>query len=457
MLACSNVRLPIAVLLFLCAGCKDYLTAPTALHDPNNPSSATINQSFMASQAGLFALQESHVTMDICSWMQQCAGVGGRFLETEATYSINPTVFNSDWVGLYTGGGLVDVRRVETQADATGDKVYGAIARILEAINISYAADVWGDMPYREALTTGTPKFDPQMQVYDDLQGLLDQAIADLSGGAGAGPGAFDLMYGGAKPAWIAAAYTLKARLYMHTVSKLGVGQYAKAISAAQKGISSASNDLRSVHSGSGLAEKHIWAQFFLASGFGEDLVAGATLANLMSLRSDPRLSQYFVKNSNGGYGGHDVTATSTPSAQISHIYPTPRLDANGTFRHPILTWDENQLILAEALFQTQGAAAAQPYLNAARARAGLTPTPATLQSIMEEKYIALFMSAEVWNDWKRTCLPRLRPAIGQPSILKRVFYGSTEEQTNPNTPSAATQLATNGFRNANDPRACPP
>jgi hypothetical protein len=459
MLACSRLRAPAAAaLLLLFAGCKDYLTAPEALHDPNNPSDATINQSFVASQSGLFALQEGHVTLDACQWMQQCAGVGGRFLETEGNYQITPTVFNSDWVGLFTGGGLVDVRRVQSLADASGDKTYAAISRVMEAINISYAADVWGDMPYREALTTATPAYDPQMQVYDDLQALLDRAIADLASGTGAGPGVFDLMYAGDRQKWIAAAYTLKARLYMHTVEKLGAGQYAKAIAAAQLGISNSANDLRSVHAGGSLVERHMWVQLIQASGFGEDIAAGARLVELMKARNDPRLGVYFTRNPAGGYGGHDVTATtSTPSSQISHLYPTTRLDASGTFRHPILTWAENQLILAEALLQTSGAAAAQPYLDAVRTSAGLTSTPATLQSIIEEKYVSLYMSIEVWSDWKRTCLPRLTPAVGQTAIPARVFYGSSEENSNPHTPSASTQLATNGFRNANDPVACAP
>jgi hypothetical protein len=458
MLACSRLRTPAAAaLLLLFAGCKDYLTAPEALHDPNNPSDATINQSFVASQAGLFALQESHITLDVCQWMQQCAGVGGRFLENEGNYQITPNIFNSDWVGLYTGGGLVDIRRVQKLADDAKDPTYGAIARIIEALDISYAADVWGDMPYREALTGTTPAFDPQMQVYDDLQTLLDRAIADLSAGTGAGPGVFDLMYGGDRQKWIAAAYTLKARLYLHTVEKLGSAQYIKAIAAAQKGIGSAANDLRSVHAGGSLVEKHMWVQFIQASGFGEDIAAGARLVELMKARNDPRLSEYFTKNPSGGYGGHDVTATSTPSSQISHLYPTVRLDASGTFRHPILTWTENQLILAEALFQTSGPAAAQPYLDAVRAKVPLASTPATLQAIMEEKYVSLYMSIEIWSDWRRTCLPHLTPAVGQDAIPERIFYGSTEENVNPHTPSAATQLATNGFRNPNDPTACTP
>ena len=55
----------------------------------------------------------------------------------------------------------------------------------------------------------------------------------------------------------------------------------------------------------------------------------------------------------------------------------------------------------------------------------------------MTEKYIALFQNPEAWNDYKRTCLPVLKPARGRTRIPGRLFYGSTEEQTNPNTPAS--------------------
>ncbi|MEO8579534.1 MAG: SusD/RagB family nutrient-binding outer membrane lipoprotein, partial [Gemmatimonadales bacterium] len=78
----------------------------------------------------------------------------------------------------------------------------------------------------------------------------------------------------------------------------------------------------------------------------------------------------------------------------------------------------------------------------------------ASLQTIMEEKYIALFQNIEVWNDWKRTCFPTLTPALGKTRIPGRLYYGQTEEQTNPNTPpSSAQNLFT--VRNPNDPNPC--
>jgi hypothetical protein len=72
---------------------------------------------------------------------------------------------------------------------------------------------------------------------------------------------------------------------------------------------------------------------------------------------------------------------------------------------------------------------------------------PDLLRAIMEEKYIALFQNIEIWNDYKRTCLPNLRPVTGL-KIPGRFFYGVTERQTNPNIPEAGDQP----FRNDNDP-----
>ena len=87
----------------------------------------------------------------------------------------------------------------------------------------------------------------------------------------------------------------------------------------------------------------------------------------------------------------------------------------------------------------------------------------------MEEKYIALFQNLEVWNDYKRTCLPALTPyetEVFANQIPGRLFYGETERNANPNVPDTETQVANGGvriggpsvggFRNPNDPNPCP-
>jgi starch-binding outer membrane protein, SusD/RagB family len=429
--------------------CSDFLEADAAIADPNLPSAATRDQLFTGAQANIFAQQEGPVAMIACQWMQQCSGVNGRFVETQDAYDINNTDFDLPFQEIYSAGGLLSLRAVQASADAEGNKVYKGAAEVLEALLIGTTADVWGNIPYSEAVgDVTTPAFDDQMAVYDAVQALLDRAIADL-GAAGSGPGAVDLFYGGDKAKWIQAARTLKARYYLHTVERLGNAQYQKAIDAATAGISTAANDLRTAHS-TATSERNMWVQF-QATSFGPDLVAGKRLVDLMLAQNDRRLADYFDHNEKGAYGGNDVTTGSTPGGDISPIGGTRHAD---DFRQPLVTWEENQLILAEANFVLRGAAAAQPFLDAVRTANGKASRPATLQSIMEEKYVALFQNLEVWSDWKRTCLPTLTPARGRSAIPGRLYYGATEEQTNPNTPASSAQnLFT--VRNPNDPRGC--
>ena len=67
----------------------------------------------------------------------------------------------------------------------------------------------------------------------------------------------------------------------------------------------------------------------------------------------------------------------------------------------------------------------------------------------MDQKYIALFLNAEVYNDYKRTCLPAITERAG--GMPGRLFYGQDERQSNSNIPEPAQQK----IRNDNDPNAC--
>ena len=430
-------------------GCSNFLDSPGAKADPNLPTGATTDQLFVGAQADIFGQQEGPLAMIVCQWMQQCSGVNGRFVQQQDSYSINSGTFDLPFQEVYSAGGLLSLRTVQAAAAAAGDQVYEGIAQVLEALLVGTTASIWGNIPYSEAVGDNpTPAFDDQLAIYASLQTLLDQAITNIQG-PGAGPGAVDLFYGGNKQQWVQAAHTLKARFYMHTAEVAGAPAYTSARNEALLGISSPANDLRTLH-GTATSERNMWPQFHNTS-FGPDLVAGRRLVDLMKAQNDPRLPEYFGLAENGAYGGFDVTTGTTPGDQISPLTGTRNSD---TFRQPIVTWEENQLILAETNFKLAGAAAAQPYLDAVRTARGKTIVPATLQSIMEEKYIALFQNIEVWNDWKRTCLPTLTPALGKTRIPGRLYYGQTEEQTNPNTPPSSDQnLFT--VRNPNDPNPC--
>ncbi|MGH7633710.1 MAG: SusD/RagB family nutrient-binding outer membrane lipoprotein, partial [Gemmatimonadaceae bacterium] len=299
--------------------------------------------------------------------------------------------------------------------------------------------------------------------VYDDIEAKLDQAITDLAG-AGPGPGPNDFVYGGDVAKWTAAANTLKARYHLHLVEVRGNVEYQNAIDAATNGIATHAGDFLTFHT-SATFERNVWYQFQVNSGFGDDLVAGATLVNIMNAQSDPRRAQYFGKTPSGLYGGVDVNGSPSPNG-ISGLHG---LRNDPGFRQPLVTSDENSLILAEANFVLHGAGAAQPFFDQERTSNGMASIPATLNSIMTEKYIALFQNVEVWSDYKRTCLPARAP-FDSPTygghIPGRLYYGSGEEATNENTPTSAEQLqhggdvvsgaGINGFRNPNDPNPCP-
>lgn len=446
------------------AACTSFLTDQRASQDPNNPAVVTTLQLLTGVQAAQFIEQEGNPAFISCLWMQQCQGLGGRFVSQESEYTITNGTANSDFAAVYGGGGLLDIKTIESRSGTAGDLQFKGIAEVWEALVIGTAADIWGDIPYREASgDVAQPHYDPQLQVYDDIEAKLDQAITDLQG-AGPGPGANDFIYGGDVAKWTQAANTLKARYHLHLVEVRGNSEYQKAIDAATNGIGSHADDFLALHT-SATFERNVWFQFQVNSGFGDDLVAGATLVNIMNAQSDPRRAAYFGKTPNGNYGGADINEGVGPNG-VSGLKGTRD---NAAFSQPIVTSDENSLILAEANFVLHGAAAAQPFLDQERTSNGLTTMPATMLSIMTEKYIALFQNVEVWSDYKRTCLPA-RPAFVSPAfgheIPGRFYYGSGEEATNANTPSSAEQLqhggdvtsgaGISGFRNPNDPNPCP-
>jgi starch-binding outer membrane protein, SusD/RagB family len=452
------------------AGCNTFLTGDKLSQNPNLPTAASIQQLFVGVQAGQFAFQEGTIAMMMCEWVQACSATNSRFVQQAAQYVFdegsNIGANGGDWISVYDGGGLVDMRLVEADAQATGDSTWLGIAKIWEALTIGTASDMWGDIPYSQAVAgTTSPPLDNRFVILGNLQTLLTDAIAELTNGSGTGPGVSDLVFGGNKTDWIKAAWTLKARYYIHTAESLGTPAYNAAIAAATNGISdpTGASDFSSFHS-SATSERNMWTQFQTSSGFGGDLEAGKALVDYMNARGDPRRAQYFCPNKGGGYGGDDFN-TVVPADSISNFQCLPpRFQA--TARIPYVSYVENELILAEAYNQTGNDAAALTHLNNARATVGAPiSTPlvgitgaALLDSIMMEKSVAMFQNIESMNDYRRTCIPAITPSAnsaGFTHVPGRLFYPRNERNVNTNVPDAATQLATHGFRNAGDVHAC--
>ena len=467
----------VVVLLALSgAGCDDFIQGPGLTENPNNPVTATAQQQLVAVQARMATLLEGQLARTAGIYTQQIIGSNNQQLLVTG-YQYGESDYSGFFSGFYAGGGLLAIRNVQTLAVEAGDKTLEGIGKIWEGLAVGTATSIWGDIPYSEAVSPDflTPKLDPQQEVYAAVQTRLDEGIAALGGSQSGACEPADLVYcaTGVTRAqqhtrWIAAANTLKARFYLDLVERNGNAAYTQALAAAQKGISEAPanaadaahgrgpGDFRLFHGSTQDVDANVWAGFLTQRG--GDIRAGNALVSLLKARTDPRLSAYFAANANGDFFGLSQNNTVVGGA-ASEINTAVRRQF--TFRQPIVTWAENQLIMAEAKFKLTGAADAAPHVNAVRAAVGLAALPTvTFEEIMLEKYIAMFQNIAVWSDYRRTCIPVLTPNGTAAEVPGRIPYGSAERTANPNIPlPSAFPSGTTGvsaLRNWNDPTACP-
>jgi hypothetical protein len=451
-----RIIVALAALGVTAAACSDYLDCGECVTSPTAPTTATSTQRLVATQSKLWQMLNGDLARVTSMFMQTMAGVGNQYQVIDK-YSLDAGS-NGDFTTPYGGGGLIDLRRIEADSRASGDKTMLGISLVMKAWLLSVTADVWGDAPYTEAARPDefpTPKYDPQQVVYDSLQNALSEAITNLNAGAGAGPSAAELVYKGDRTKWAALAHTLKARLYLHTAER-DPSAYAKALAEANQGISSNAGDYVTVQT-STAGEQNDWYQFQVVGQRTSYMRAGAFGVNLLTSTNDPRLTELYQRASGatsiiGGTPGQSLTsAMGNVSAK--------RLADN--YGQPLVTYNENLLIKAEALFKAGNTQAALDTLNKERAAWGTAvnwhsaitlaplPGPVTLEQIMNEKYIVLFQNVESWNDYKRTCFPKLTPGNGAVAIPGRLLYPTSERQTN------TANVPADPVRNWNDPNAC--
>jgi len=419
--------------------CNNFLTGGELSTDPNRPTSGTPQARFEAIQPSLWALLSSDLARTTSVWMQYLEGINFQYTSVNI-YVHDESTTGGFQAGLYTGGGLVDLREIESEATAQGDSLLLGQAQVMEGFMMGTGADLFGDLVYSQALTnTPNPTLDNQLDVYDAVQTLLSSAIGNLSGSGPTnfGAGSSDLVYGGDGEKWTALAHTLKARFYLHT-AEVRPTAYAQAETEAESGITDPADDYKAIWSGS-LNEQNFWFQFFVNQRAGY-IVPNEFFVDMLA--GDPRLHEYFNSDES------DLSDT--------------RLDP--TFSQPLVTAQENDLIWSEAAYRTSDPGTAQTQLNNARAAAAtvcsaetgttcvIPPISASgaalLRAILTEKYIALFQNIEAYNDYKRTCFPNLTPTVEGLIIPARFFYDTSERQTDTNIPDPAAQPT----RNANDP-----
>lgn len=129
--------------------------------------------------------------------------------------SYEPADFDQIWDDAYSEA-LIDIRTMTPLAEEAGQFTHVAIAQILEAYIITTLVDLFGDVPYTEAVRGSENIFNPAVDsgasIYAAADQLLVDAIANLNRDEITLP-TNDLYYGGDESKWIKAANTMRLRL----------------------------------------------------------------------------------------------------------------------------------------------------------------------------------------------------------------------------------------------------
>jgi hypothetical protein len=357
---------------------------------------------------------------------------------------------NNSWNNLYDALNICkDIIRLTGPEGTEVNGFARGVAQLLTAYNLAMLTDMWGEVPWTEALLGSEnlqPVYDNQSTIYPKIQQLLDDAIATF-GSATNVSGAGDYIYGGDVDKWIKAAYSLKARFALR-LSQVDNNASATALSYLANGFESAEDAfLFDAYEATAIGENP-WYQFFNDRSH---LSISETLFNIMDVRNDPRIDAWFEALNDTIRPAESGEAVQTQGG----VYSQSLITANGrTAATPIMTYHELKFIEAEAKYRTNDAtwqAALQEAVEANFVFHGLDLATGTdyfttevvprlgsgveLVEILLQKYIGCFEheAIEAYNDYRRVpqFLTLNNPKNQTVGFVWRYPYPTSEEASN--------------------------
>lgn len=427
--------------------------------NPNEPTQVPELLVLTGTMLANISVNSSHINRISGMWTGQYRGEQNLYGNIY-TYGISTEESNSSWGYLYNG---ILAQNDVIQSGLADDLLIVGITKVIEAHAVGTACSNWGDIPYSEAVAEGIddPKYDTQMEVFSQLQTLLDDAISNLNT-ASSYALAQDIFFNGDKSKWIETAYTLKARYYML------VKDYPAAYSAAQNGISSASASMKYVAPGGTNGAQNLLYELLSGSRAGDISVNGTYLSGLIGTTTASRNNAKTDENARSKYYYFDENGDNTSGV------------AAETAPMPLVTYEENLLTLAEAAARTTTFAAALGHLNTLRSflasgsafdvvsntdilkydayvvadfqnggmenMDGIDDTRALIREIVEERYVSGYGTFMPWNDARRLRKSDMDVAVPFPlntgaatAHPERFLLSQNELNSNSNAPTGIT------------------
>lgn len=433
--------------------------------DPNNLTESSYGSILTGAEVGNIILQTGATARRSALFAGQYTGIDRQHLGF-TLYNVTTSDFDALWYDVYVNAFRNAVIAEKAIIDNNIGPVSKGITQALQAYIIGTAASLYGDVPYEEAgnIDITNPIFEDQPAVYTKIQDSLEQAISNLQMGGGRPVEGSEIYYNGAPDKWIEAAYTLKARFYLQTK------QYDLAYQAAQNGISSMENSMYAPH-GTAADNSSLTYQFFAVEVRQADLIVSEFMTSLVQPGTENPIPSNYRGNSKT-----DETARFNYLFNITSVGVQPNTEdgfAAQAAPAPMVTYQENLLILAETGLRSQGFQTGLNALNNFRAFMdsggylmnidpanlnyeaysaedfaaggienpdGLSQENALLREILEERYVTFFGLIQPFNDLRRTLnetevrVP-VEPSEGN-QLPQRFLYPQTEIDRNENVPT---------------------
>lgn len=441
------VVLGLASTPFITTSCRQELDINV---DPNNPNEASISSLLSASQVGLGYAIGGEGTRMPASVMQYYAGHRGQPWDY-ARYNITSSATESAWTYLYDV--LMDLKEIEKKGTESGEQVYVGVSKLLQAYTFSVITDLFGDIPFSEALqgaSNPTPIYDKQEDVYPQLIKMIEEGIVLVKSGQGS-LSSSDVIYGGDVTKWEKFGNSLKLRLLNH-LSKKNPSVAADFLAENPILIDTYTENAQVAFGATARSSNPIY-QFDELSGRKDQAVA-STIVDKMKSLSDPRIPVYFKGVKKGSLKGQYIGNIPGGDTDDSSEELYSRVgSAYASISSPIMLISaaEVSFIKAEVYKRANNDGAAKTAYETAITQdilaLGLPSSEATtylanvdvaynstLSRIMEQKWITMFQSPyEAWVDWRRTGYPSLDLASNNrtSSIPRRLPYPDIEINVN--------------------------
>ena len=452
--------LTIPALILMMAGCsQDTLEDINVnVNNPEDVPSKLIITDVMTKSA--FSITGSDLAFYASVYVEHNVGIFNQMYNAELR-SGEPsmaTTYNNNWGTIYET--LYNLKLIIAKTSEGGDEEGNfhtlGIAQLLNAYNLAILTDLFGDVPYSEALQPGIifqPKLDKQEDLYKEVFRLLDAGIENLGKPTVVAPlGGQDFIYKGSAAKWIKFGYGLKAR-YTARLTKVNGPKWDQVLEFANKSFASAADEAKFLYDGAS-TNSPFYTFYKDRDYFG----ASASLHDKLVAREDPRDDVFFIP-----YPGQDdinFAPNGNPN-QEQLFYGISGIMTKTTPTY-LLSYHEIEFLKAEAYARQTATADAEAALKkgmeAAFVKVGLVMeedyftdkvlpkfSANPVSEVMVQKYLSFYETeaVEAYNDVRRL------KAMGNDDFItldnqhnatkfpQRYTYGADDVTTNLNIADA--------------------